>query len=912
MKKLISFFTVLFLSITFVVAQKLPSPKEFFGFDIGQDYHLVNYTQFEKYFKELAKNSNRTILQDIGKTEEGRTMYMAIVSSPQNLKNIARYKEISQKLARAGISDAEAKQLEQEGKPVVWIDGGLHATETVPSQELVALYYKLLSSNDEETLSILNNVIILLCEVNPDGLELTADWYMRPDDTLKRNLRLPVVYNKYIGHDNNRDFYMNNMKESENISRQLYVEWMPQIVYNHHQAGPDGSVLAGPPYRDPFNYVYDPLLVTGLDGVGTAMINRLNKEGKPGYTRLGGSSFNTWWNGGLRTTPYFHNMIGILTEIIGSPTPSSVPFVPDRLIADNNTPFPVLPQKWHMKQSIDYSLSLNYAILDYAQMMAKRLLENIYIMGKNSIAKGNQDNWTIVPREIEKVKKVYNEDVAKGIEKKPAPSFGEPKVPLKYFDKVLRDSSLRDPRGYIIPSDQTDFPTAVKFINALIKSGIKVYKANASFNVENKTYPAGSYVVKTNQAFRPFVLDMFEPQNYRNDFQYPGGPPIRPYDAAGWTLAYQMGVKFDRILNGFDGPFDQVPYGEIQSPPGTNVKRSSKGYFLNAAVNNSFIVANDLLNAGIKIKRITSATGDVPAGSFYVPENGFKILSESAAKWGVTVTPAVSIPAGSENILPSRIALFDRYGGSIPSGWVRWLLEQFHFKYSVIYPQEIDKGDLNSKYDAILFIDDGVPQPRTQAPSGFSGFFNFPEPKPEDIPQQYVSMLGRITPDKSIPQLKKFVENGGHIITVGNNTNLAYHFGLPVKNALLTIDNSGKEKPVASDKYYIPTSVLEAEVNVSDPACWGMAGKTDLIFDNSPVFKILPGADDVKPLVWFGDGDLLRSGWAWGQNYIKDGVAAFEATLGKGKFFAFGPEITFRAQSHGTFKFLFNQLYNRK
>lgn len=411
MKKLISFFTVLFLSITFVVAQKLPSPKEFFGFDIGQDYHLVNYTQFEKYFKELAKNSNRTILQDIGKTEEGRTMYMAIVSSPQNLKNIARYKEISQKLARAGISDAEAKQLEQEGKPVVWIDGGLHATETVPSQELVALYYKLLSSNDEETLSILNNVIILLCEVNPDGLELTADWYMRPADTLKRNLRLPVVYNKYIGHDNNRDFYMNNMKESENISRQLYVEWMPQIVYNHHQAGPDGSVLAGPPYRDPFNYVYDPLLVTGLDGVGTAMINRLNKEGKPGYTRLGGSSFNTWWNGGLRTTPYFHNMIGVLTEIIGSPTPSSVPFVPDRLIADNNTPFPVLPQKWHMKQSIDYSISLNYAILDYAQMMGRRLLENIYIMGKNSIAKGNQDSWTIVPREIEKVKEVYNEDV---------------------------------------------------------------------------------------------------------------------------------------------------------------------------------------------------------------------------------------------------------------------------------------------------------------------------------------------------------------------------------------------------------------------------------------------------------------------------------------------------------------------
>lgn len=911
MKKFISIFVVFFLPVTIVTAQKLPSPKEFFGFDIGQDYHLVNYTQFEKYFRELAKNSDRTILQDIGKTEEGRSMYMAIVSSPQNLKNIARYKEISQKLARAEISDTEAKQLEQEGKPVIWIDGGLHATETIPSQELIAFYYKLLSSNDEETLSILNNVIILLCEVNPDGLELTANWYMRNDDTLKRNLRLPKVYNKYIGHDNNRDFYMNNMKESENISRQLYVEWMPQIVYNHHQAGPDGSVLAGPPYRDPFNYVYDPLLVTGLDGVGTAMINRLNREGKPGYTRLGGSSFNTWWNGGLRTTPYFHNMIGILTEIIGSPTPSEIPFIPDRLIADNNTPFPVYPQKWHMKQSIDYSISLNYAVLDYAQMMGWRLLENIYVMGKNSITKGNENAWTIEPKEIEKVKEIFNEDVAKGIEKKPVSSFGQFKIPARYFNKVLMDSALRDPRGYVVPSDQVDFPTAVNFINALIKSGIKVYKASSSFQAGGKSYPAGSYVVKTDQAFRPHILDMFEPQNYRNDFQYPGGPPIRPYDAAGWTLAFQMGVKFDRILEGFDGPFDQIPYGEIQSPPVTRVKKSSKGYFLSSAVNNSFIAANDLLTAGVKVKRIHSATGDVPAGSFYIPADGFKILNDEATKWGVPVVPAASTPDGLETISPSKIALFDHYGGSIPSGWVRWLLEQFHFTYSVIYPQEIDKGDLNSKYDILLFIDDGIPAYRSQGQPE-TGMFGSSEPKPGEVPLQYESWLGKITTDKSIPQLKKFIENGGTVVTVGQNAGLAYYLNLPVKNALLTIDNTGKERPVANDKYYIPASVLQAEVNTEEPANWGMPHQTDIIFDNSPVFTILPGAANIKPLAWFGNGNLLRSGWAWGQNYIKDAVVAFEATLGKGKLYAFGPEITFRAQAHGTFKFLFNQLYNRK
>ena len=176
----------------------------------------------------------------------------------------------------------------------------------------------------------------------------------------------PRLYQKYIGHDNNRDFFMMNMKETQNISRQQYVEWMPQIVYNHHQTGPAGSVLAGPPYRDPFNYVYDPLLVTSLDGVGAAMNNRLSREGKPGYTQRAGSNYSTWWNGGLRTTPYFHNMIGILTEIIGSPTPSKVPLVPARLIPNMATPNPVTPQDWHFRQSIDYSVSLNYAVLNYA------------------------------------------------------------------------------------------------------------------------------------------------------------------------------------------------------------------------------------------------------------------------------------------------------------------------------------------------------------------------------------------------------------------------------------------------------------------------------------------------------------------------------------------------------------------
>jgi hypothetical protein len=162
-------------------------------------------------------------------------------------------------------------------------------------------------------------------------------------------------------------------------------------MYNHHQAGPAGSILAGPPYRDPFNYVFDPLVITSLDAVGAAMVNRLNEEGKPGYTERAGSVYSTWYNGGLRTTTYFHNMIGLLTEIIGGPNPAEVPLVPQRLIPNGATPFPVTPQKWLFRQSIDYSISLNYAVLDYASRYRDELLYNIYKMGRNSIERGSKD-----------------------------------------------------------------------------------------------------------------------------------------------------------------------------------------------------------------------------------------------------------------------------------------------------------------------------------------------------------------------------------------------------------------------------------------------------------------------------------------------------------------------------------------
>src|SRR5690606_38360983 len=201
---------------------------------------------------------------------------------------------------------------------------------------------------------------------------------------------------------------------------------------------------------------------------------------------------------------------------------------------------------------------------------------------------------------------------------------------------------------------------------ALIKSGVLIHKAKADFSVGSKRYPAGSYIVKTAQAFRAHVLDMFEPQDHPNDFQYPGGPPVKPYDAAGWTLAFQMGVRFDRITDAFDGPFERIAYGLLQDPPVKELASSKQGYLLDANVNDSFTAVNDLLKENIKVYRTQAVTVGMPAGSFYVETKESALLQKVVSKYGVTAKAIPIKPKDLLNIKPGRIALFDYYGGSIP------------------------------------------------------------------------------------------------------------------------------------------------------------------------------------------------------------------------------------------------------
>ncbi|MGB4960318.1 MAG: hypothetical protein WBO36_12635, partial [Saprospiraceae bacterium] len=297
-------------------------------------------------------------------------------------------------------------------------------------------------------------------------------------------------------------------------------------------------------------------------------------------------------------------------------------------------------------------------------------------------------------------------------------------------------------------------------------------------------------------------------------------------------------------------------------------------------------------------------------GSFVVPVNAKTKSIIAASTASIQQSPEVlnEFPTSVHKILPARIALWDIYGGSMPSGWIRWLMEQFDYPISLIYADDIDKGKLKANYDVIVFVWGSIPG--VTGGSGRSQAI----PKADSIPAEYRHTLGRISVDKSIPELRKFMEEGGNIVTIGSATNLAYHLKLPVSNALMDVVN-GENKPLPRDKYFTPGSILKVHIDNKNAAAWGMGATSDVYFDESPVFDISPSAlskQEIVPLMWFGKEKPLRSGWSWGQSYLLGKVTGFMAQVGKGKLYAYGPEITFRAQSHGTFKLLFNQLYNVK
>jgi hypothetical protein len=553
-------------------------------------------------------------------------------------------------------------------------------------------------------------------------------------------------------------------------------------------------------------------------------------------------------------------------------------------------------------------------------------------MGRDEIRWGSEDHWTFTPHKMAKIQAELTArmggapDAAAraggaggggGRGGRGGGRGGSGLVDGQPLYEALTAKQLRDPRGFILPSDQPDFGTATRFVNALIKAGVVIHRATAPFTVAGTSYPANSFVVKTAQAFRPHVMDMFEPQDHPDDIPYPGGTPTSPYDVTGYTLAWQMGVQFDRILDAFDGPFERLagfakPVAAPAPPPGAT------GYYFSHQTTDSFIAINRLLAADEEVRWLS--TGPLGAGTFYVAArpSTAAILNRAASELGVRFAPASSAPSGpATRLRPLRIGLFDQYGGSMPSGWTRLILENFEFPYTVVFPPDLDAGNLRAKFDVLVFNDVGLGGggggrggggAGGGAGGGRGGGGGRAGFTPQPIPPDFARRQGQISA-QTMAQIQQFVMEGGAVIGIASAANgLITQFRLPLSSHLV---EGGR--PLGNDKYYVPGSVLRVAVDPKNPVAHGYGDQLDIFFDNSPVWRLDPAVGapgiEVRTVAWFANDSPLRSGWAWGQQYLDKGLQIVEANIGKGRVFLFGNELLFRSQPHGSYKLFFNALY---
>lgn len=846
------------LSGAAVIAQ-LPKPSETFGFEPGADYKMASYQQMMAYYAKLDAATDRVQMIDIGKSVRGRAIKLIFISSEENMKSLDKWKDISAKLSRATIPVDEARKLSKEGKAIIWFDGGMHASEKAHAQMTPELVWRIASEESDEMRNIRNNVITLVVPlINPDGLDIVGSWYRKYVGTPFETSDPPILYQEYVGHDNNRDWFMSNMPETKAVTTVLYSHWYPQIVHNHHQTAPSWARIFIPPFRSPVNPRIHPGVTTGVNLVGTAMANRFAMKKMPGA--ISQTTFEMWWNGGMRTAPYYHNQIGILTETShASPTPRFYP--PDsvpRNVGGKTTdgtdifyPYPWKGGESHFRDAVNYMLEASMAILDLAAEKRDELLFNIYLMGRDAIE-----------------------------------------------DKT-------GAYAYVIPKNQWDAASGDNLVNVLMQGGVEVHRASASFKAGTTDYPEGSYIMYGGQAFRPFLADLLERQNYPDLFQFPGGPPIQPYDLTGWTLPMQMGVKVDKITASFIATAQKLD-AKVPVVNATAKGNAGFGYAISRNDNASAKAVNRLLKAGEKLAVATAAFSDggtnYPAGTFLV-EKGSKTqnnISQIGKETGVTANGISAKPGSTKPLQKVKVGIYKSWVDNIDEGWTRWVLEQFDFDIDTLHDADIRTRNL-SLYTAILL-------PSQRGEEIMHGH------RTGEMPEEYVGGIGL----PGVMALERYAANGGTLICLDQATGFAIEqFGLPVQDL-----TSG----LSTSDFFIPGSLIRMTVDVNNPLAWGMQPEIAASFQRSRSFKkIIPQrkgeggnentklvpAPDVVEVTRYASKDLLMSGWAKGQDrYLKDKSAMLNVGYGKGRVLLFGFRPQFRGQTHGTYKLLFNSIFS--
>lgn len=836
------------------------SPQAVLGFEPGQERRLANWDQIVHYFRTLANASPRVLVRELGRSTLNRPLIVAIISSEANLQKLDRLREIQRRLAdpRLISDDEAAERLITEGKIVVVISCSLHSTEIVASQMSLVLAYRLATDTSPETREMLENTIVLLFpSINPDGIDIVSSWYEKTLGTPFEGTDPPELYHHYAGHDNNRDWFMLTQVETQLVTRLLYREWFPQIVYDIHQMGTTGARMFVPPFYDPPNPNIDPLLLREVARVGSHMAAALTAAGFKGI--LSYAQFDTWWHGGFRTAPYYHNMIGILSEAASARLMSPIEVraeqlqghragFPHPLRRTTHFPDPWPGGLWQPKDILDMELVAARSVLLLAARYKREIMFNLYRVGQRAIEMGR----------------------------------------------------LQPPFAYLIPPQQHDPPTAARLINILIEQGIEVHQARTSFMVNGVRYPAGTFVILMAQPYRACVKALLEPQLYPAQGVTEGEVDQQPYDVAGWTLPLQMGVSVVEVSRPFEADLRKI---EGAAPLDIGIEESTGGqgtqlWVVRPQANNAFALVNGLMTSDIPVQ-ISRLDEDVEIenrvyerGSFVIatepPHRGSLrlLMHQLTLKYYVKAHAVSAVPARVlSRLRPKRVGLYRSWVPSLDEGWTRWVLEQFGFDFEVLRDAEIRAGSLIERFDEIILPD----QPPQHIVEGHAS---------GKYPQPYTGGLGL----SGVQNLRAFVEAGGILVCLGRAGDVVLEpFELPVRNVVAQVSRR---------EFYCPGSILGLEVDNLHPLAYGMPAQSIAFFHHSLAFDVLAPSDStsVRVVARYASSDVLKSGYLLGEERIAGKPAVLDIKLGRGHVIVIGFPSQHRGQAHATFKFLFNAI----
>ena len=848
-----NFIILLILLPLFLLSQTLKSPQEYFGFPMGADKKLITWSQIVEYFHQSDQASDKIKVVELGQTTLKRPFIIAYISSPKNLSQLDHFKKIQKKLAYPyGLGKEDAKKLIDEGKLVMLLSLNIHSTEIAASQESVELAYDLITSKDERIQRILDNVILIMIpSLNPDGQDLVSNWYNRHVGTEFEGSRLPTLYHHYAGHDNNRDWFMFNLKESQLVAPVLYQQWFPEIVYDQHQMGSRGPRMFLPPYKDPINPNVPSLLLSEVNMLGKYMTSELTEQGLTGI--VNGMLFNSYFEGTMSKTPLWHNMIGILSEMasVRIATPLYFPrgslgkYGAEIERYSRGTEFlnPWQGGWWRLRDIIDYEKAAALSMLGFAVKFKDKIKTNFYTLNKTNIELG---------------------------QKKP-------------------------PYQVIIPLRQHDPGSAQVLLERLSLGGVQIYRAQQDFTYNEKPYKAGSYIIPLAQPARSYIKDLFEIQKYPNLRDYPDGPPSRPYDFTGWTLPLQMGVEALFTEEPLQAQWKETKDFSFETLPEKVIQANF--YLIESRYNNSYKLVNDLLRSGTKVSRSASeeTNGPIKAGTFILAHvSGMdEKLTELSHRYGVPVKGLTSINLKETwQINKPRTAIYQPWGGNIDEGWTRLVLDNFHFDYTVLHNKEIKAGNLLAKYDVIILpsmtVNQLVDGKRDKKFEPYIGSVQMPE--------RYRGGIGK----EGVENLKKFILNGGTLITLGSACDFA------IEKLRVPAANNVKEK--SRKEYFSPGSLLEMQLDSTHPIAYGMPTKTAIRFTTSPVFNLLPHTQASQAVGYFNEDNPLLSGWLIGSELLAGKTVLAEIPTEKGRVIMFGFRVQSRSQTYGTFKLLFNAI----